>query len=74
MTDIKVYLPKPQFIELQSSIAEAILYAQMIDQCYYIQEDDDGNETYTDQGQEEFNERYEQAEFILTDGGIWPDG
>ena len=42
----------------------------MIDQCYYIQADDDGNECYTDEGQEEFNERYEQAQFILNDCGL----
>ena len=66
----KTYIPAPQFVELQASIAEAILYAQMIDQCYYIQEDDDGNECYTEEGQEEFNERYEQAQFILNACGL----
>ena len=70
MSENKTYIPTSQFIELQASIAEAILYAQMIDQCYYIQTDNDGNECYTEEGQEEFEERYEQAQFILNDCGL----
>lgn len=70
MSENKTYIPTSQFVELQASIAEAILYAQIIDHGFYIQTDDDGNECYTEEGQEEFEERYEQAQFILNDCGL----
>ena len=65
-----VCLPDEQFKALQMDIADALLHAQIIDQAYYYIEDDNGNVSLTEEGQEEFNRCHDHAEFILLDNGI----
>ena len=66
----EVCLPDEQFKALQMDIADALLHAQIIDQAYYYIEDDKGNVSLTEEGQEEFNRCHDHAEFILLDNGI----
>lgn len=64
------YIPDDQFKSLQMDIAEALLHAQIIDVSHYYVEDDQGNVSLTEEGQDEFNRCHDHAEFILIDNGI----
>ena len=65
MSDQKRLIPHDQFKALQCDIADAMLHAQIIDPGYYYTDDGNGCEVLTEDGQNEFNEHYDNAEIIL---------
>ena len=74
MTNNQIRIPHEQFKALQMDIADALLHADMAPCGDYHIRHPDGSESLSDDGQEIFNGYYDQAEIILIDGGIEPDG
>ena len=71
---LEVGLPDSQFIELVSELASALLDSHLANapgRIHYQTVDSDGNVTFTELGQDEFNRLYDYAEEILVDNGVF---
>lgn len=67
----EVKIPDSQYIELYCDLAHAMVEQSAIDQYWLT--DEDGNESYTPEGQEMFDHFVGIVEYILEDNGIARD-
>jgi hypothetical protein len=74
MGNIKINMPMHQFKALQADIVDALLHAEMSPCCDYYVQHSDGSRSYTEGCGELFAICYDDAEGLLNDCGIWPDG
>jgi len=71
----KIFLPMEEFIKYSSEKADEIMEMKLGEEYFtkYSFSDIDGNQCYTDEGQDIFNEIIDNVEEFLADVGIYPE-
>jgi hypothetical protein len=72
LTQYPIVLNAPDYIGLTCDLAGAWLESTYLDPMYQV--DDQGNESYTDEAQEVFNDWYATVQEILAANSIYVEG